>query len=198
MSIKIGVLGIQGAISEHVNMLNRSFAKLGINGDVISIRKGTDLEHIHGLIIPGGESTTISKLIQKMDIAKKIKELAGEGIPLFGTCAGLILFAKKGDMQTKKTNQKLLNLMDIGIDRNAFGRQRESFETEIWIDFLNSNFHAIFIRAPIIKEVWGNVKIEAKYQDKIVAASQDNLLVTAFHPELSEDTRIHEYFINMI
>jgi len=88
--------------------------------------------------------------------------------------------------------------MDIGIDRNAFGRQRESFETEIWIDFLNSNFHAIFIRAPIIKEVWGNVKIEAKYQDKIVVASQDNLLVTAFHPELTSDTRIHEYFINLI
>ena len=149
-------------------------------------------------IIPGGESTTISKLIQKMDIAKNIKEMASEGTPLFGTCAGLILFAKKGDTQTKKSNQRLLNLMDISINRNAFGRQRESFETEIEIDFLNSNFHAIFIRAPVIEETWGKVKIEAKYQDKIVAASQDTLLVTAFHPELTDDTRIHEYFINMI
>ena len=88
--------------------------------------------------------------------------------------------------------------MDISINRNAFGRQRESFETEIEINFLNSSFHAIFIRAPVIEETWGKVKIEAEYQDKIVAASQDTLLVTAFHPELTDDTRIHEYFINMI
>ena len=172
--------------------------KIGIKGRAISLRDSKDLENTHGIIIPGGESTTISKFIGNTNFKEKIEFLAKEGVPMFGTCAGLIMFAKKGDKETEKTNQSLLNLMDISINRNAFGRQKDSFETNIWVDFLSSHFKAVFIRAPIIENIWGKAKIEAKYNEKIVAASQENFLVTAFHPELTDDTRIHEYFINMI
>ncbi len=198
MSIKIGVLGIQGAIEEHISILDKTFSKLEIDGKTISIRNSNQLDNIDGLIIPGGESTTISKFIKKMNISNKIKKLSEKDIPLFGTCAGLVLFAKEINKENKNFDLDLLKLMDIKVKRNAFGSQRQSFEVGLWVSFLNSTYHAIFIRAPVIEKIWGKAKIVAKFRENIVAAEQNNLLVTSFHPELTEDTRIHEYFLKSI
>jgi len=150
-----------------------------------------------GVIIPGGESTTISRLIFRDNIADEILQIAAQGKPVMGTCAGLILLAKHGDEQVEKTDTKLLNLMDIWVKRNAFGRQRESFQ--VTLNFKGvGEFDAVFIRAPAITKVdESKVDVLATFEDYIVAARQDNILGLAFHPELTDDTRIHEYFIKM-
>ena len=148
------------------------------------------------IILPGGESTTISKLIHKSSVAEEIKKAAREGKPVMGTCAGSILLAKHGDEEVRKTKTKLLELMDIWVKRNAFGRQRESFQIKLDIKGIG-DFEAVFIRAPAILKVSSNVDILAKLDDYIVACQQDNILALSFHPELTDDTRIHEYFIKM-
>ena len=130
-------------------------------------------------------------------IAEIVIRRAGEGMPVWGTCAGLVLMAKKGDAQVKKTGQKLLELMDFEVERNAFGRQRESFEAELDVGGIKK-FPAVFIRGPAIANVWGECKVLARFGGKIVAAEQGNFLATAFHPELSEDARVHEYFLNKL
>jgi 5'-phosphate synthase pdxT subunit len=150
------------------------------------------------VIIPGGESTTIAKLLWRFGLHQRLVEMARTGLPIMGTCAGLVLLAKEGDDQVQKTETKLLGLMDMAVDRNAFGRQRESFEAELVIDGLDSPFPAVFIRAPVITRTWGECAVASRYNESIVMARQGNLMALSFHPELSRDTRIHEMLISMV
>lgn len=187
--MRIGVLALQGAFIEHERVLT----KLGC--DTVQIRKKEQLENIDGLIIPGGESTTIGKLMTEFQLLDTIKHRANEGMPVFGTCAGLILLAK----EIVASEQPRLGLMNIVAHRNAFGRQVDSFETDLDIKGIESGpFKAVFIRAPYIKEAGEGVNVLATVNDKIVFAKENNLLAAAFHPELTDDTRIHEYFLKMI
>jgi len=189
--LKIGVIGVQGAVSEHMQMLSQC------NSEAVWIRKGRELETVNALIIPGGESTTISRLLNESGMFNRIKELGEQGMPIFGTCAGLVLLAKEGCDQVQQTGQGLLGLMDMSVSRNAFGSQRESFEAQLDIGSIEE-YPGVFIRAPIIGKTWGNCKPIAQYEGRIVAAAQDNLLATSFHPELTDDKRIHEFFIDLI
>jgi len=190
--MKIGVLALQGAFIEHEKMLTR----LGV--EAVQVRLPRDLDDVEGAIIPGGESTTIGKLALQYNLIEPLRELAKAGKPLWGTCAGLIFMAKDVGR-----DQPLLGLMDVTVQRNAFGRQVDSFEASISIKGVDGDkpFHAIFIRAPLIESVGVGVEVLARVEkgdeEVIVAAQQGNLLVTSFHPELSNDDRFHRYFVNM-
>lgn len=188
MEKKIGVLAIQGAFREHRRILE----KIGVN--TVEVRSKNDLKGIEGLIIPGGESTAIGKQLERDGFGDKVIELAKQGIPVFGTCAGMILLSKEID----QSSQYSLKLMDTSVRRNAFGRQIASFEADIAVKGLGeTDFRAVFIRAPYILETGSQVEILAEYAGKIIFVRQGNILASSFHPELTEDTRIHEYFIKM-
>lgn len=192
--MKIGVLALQGDFAEHIAILEQ----IGI--EARQVRLPDHLEALDGLIIPGGESTTIGKLANDFNLIEPLKKF-GEGKAVWGTCAGAILLSKDARRQ-----QPLLSLMDITVERNAFGRQVASFEIDLDIPALNGldqegnrPFHAVFIRAPLIESVDGAVQILATLPDgSIVAAQQRNLLATSFHPELTQDDRIHRYFISLV
>lgn len=187
--MKIGVLALQGAFREHCWALERCGA------EAVEIRKPEELDDILGLVIPGGESTTIGKLMLEWGLMEKIRLRVGQGMAVYGTCAGMIMLAK----EIIGSDQPRLELMDIVVRRNAFGRQRESFEADMIVpEFGDKPLKAVFIRAPYIENAGVDVKIMAVVQDKIVIARQENLLVTAFHPELTGDDRIHKYFLSMI
>jgi 5'-phosphate synthase pdxT subunit len=193
---RVAVVGVQGDVEEHVLSARKAMERLGIRGEVKATRKYGIVSESDAVIIPGGESTTISKLIFRERISEEIIRLAENGNPVMGTCAGLILLSKHGDEQVEKTRTKLLGLMDIWVKRNAFGRQRESFQVRLDIKGIGF-FDAVFIRAPAITDVSSEVDVLARYEEFIVAAKQQNILALAFHPELTDDTRIHEYFIKM-
>ncbi len=193
---RIVVVGVQGDVEEHVLSAKKALEKLGIRGEAVATRKAGVVSESDAVIIPGGESTTISKLIFREGIAEEIIQLVKDGKPVMGTCAGLILLSMHGDEQVEKTKTKLLGLMDVWIKRNAFGRQRESFQVNVEIEGIGS-FDAVFIRAPAITKVGRDVDILARYEDYIIAARQKNILGLSFHPELTDDTRVHEYFIKM-
>jgi 5'-phosphate synthase pdxT subunit len=194
--MKIGAVGLQGAISEHLEAVKQSMENLKITGEVVWIKKFQQLGGIDGIIIPGGESTTIGKLMLDAGLFDEVKRLGKGGLPILGTCAGLILLAKKGDEQIIRTRQPLLELMDMKVVRNAFGRQRESFEADLDIPILGEKpFRGVFIRAPAVERVWRNARVIAKFQGKIVGVQQRNLIAVAFHPELTHDLRLHKYFI---
>jgi 5'-phosphate synthase pdxT subunit len=186
--MKIGVLGLQGAVAEHINMLEQA----GAEGVVI--KKTDQLDHIDGIVIPGGESTTIGKLMRTYGFIESLQQFSGQKKPIFGTCAGLIVIAKEIEGQ----DDAHLGLMDMKVARNAFGRQRESFETDLPIKDIDDNVRAVFIRAPLIKEVGQDVDVMGVYKDEIVAARQGHLLAASFHPELTDDYRMHAYFLNMV
>lgn len=195
---RIGVLALQGAFIEHIKTLR----SLGV--DAVEVRLPQELEKLSGLIIPGGESTTVGKLATTYGLVEPIKEMASGGKPVWGTCAGLIFLAQR----VEGIEQPLLGVMDLTVARNAFGRQVESFEADISVPALDAVsqpdekgrlFHAIFIRAPLITAVGDGVSVLSRLDNGgIVAARQGNLLVTAFHPELTSDTRFHRYFLAMI
>ena len=195
--INIGVIGIQGAISEHISSMKKALEESKTPGNVFTVRHTEDLENIDALVLPGGESTTISRFLFQSGLHNKILNLLEENnLPIMGTCAGCVLLAKK--IARKNEDAKLLKAMDMKVKRNAFGRQKESFEKEIDIQDLNEPYNAAFIRAPIIKKVWGKCKPVAKIENKIVMAKQDHLLAISFHPELTDDLRIHKYFLKII
>lgn len=188
--MKIGVLALQGAFIEHVKMLR----KLG--AEVVEVRLPHHLEGLDGLIIPGGESTTIGKLAVEYGLIDPLRDFARER-PTWGTCAGLIFLAK----DLGKDQQPILGLMDISVNRNAFGRQIDSFETDLQIPVLESDqpYHAVFIRAPVVTAVHNGVTILAQLtDDRIIAVQEGHLLGTAFHPELTDDLRFHQYFLNLV
>ena len=187
--MKIGVLALQGAFREHCWMLE----KCGTTA--VEIRKAEELDDVAGLVIPGGESTTIGKLMVEWGILEKVRSRASQGMAIYGTCAGMIMLAK----DILDSDQPRLGLMDVSVRRNGFGRQRESFEASMLVpEFGDEPVEAVFIRAPYIEQAGDHVKVMAVVNDKIVIARQDKMLVTAFHPELTEDDRIHRYFISMI
>lgn len=185
----IGVLDLQGAVREHLALIKAAGA------EARPVKTIAQLEGLDGLIIPGGESTTIGKLMVKYGFVDAIKQAAGGGLPIYGTCAGLILLAKR----ITEGTQPLLSLMDIEVRRNAFGRQLESFEDDFPVKGIEGEpFHGVFIRAPWIESVSDNVAVLAECRGHIVMARQGNLLGGAFHPELTSDIRVHAYFMQMI
>ncbi len=188
--MRIGILASQGAFVEHIAALRR------LKVEALPVRLPMELNGLDGLIIPGGESTAITKLMLSSNLTEEIKSLARKGMPIFGTCAGMIV------LSTKNSDQDVapLGLMDIIVKRNAFGRQVDSFETELSIPVLGKKpFPAVFIRAPLIERANSNVSILARLPDgTIVAARQGNLLVSAFHPELTDDLRFHRYFLDIV
>jgi len=196
--MRVGVIGVQGDVSEHVAAVRAAMAKGGFGGEVVVVRRGEDLAACHALTIPGGESTTIGKLLERTGLHGDIVRRAEEGLPILGTCAGCILLAKEGDRQVEQTRTKLLGLMDMAVDRNAFGRQRESFEADLAVDGLDRPFHGVFIRAPAITRTWDACKVAAKLEDVIVFARQGPLWAACFHPELSGDLRIHVAFLSQV
>lgn len=184
----IGVLALQGAFREHVKMLR------GCGAEGLEVRLPAQLEGADGLIIPGGESTTITKLMREYGFPESIKSFAASGRPVFGTCAGLIVLSDKIGGQ----KQKLLNLIDLDVMRNAYGRQIFSREVDLSMPFLGAeSFRAVFIRAPVILKAGKKVEVLATYQDRVVVARQKNILVSSFHPELTGDLRMHRYFLKM-
>jgi pyridoxal 5'-phosphate synthase pdxT subunit len=200
-NIKVGVLGIQGDIEENILSTAEALKKLNLRGTVESVRYSESIAELDGLILPGGESTVIGSLLSIQGkvfqtIEKKIKE----GMPVLGTCAGLIMLSKRTyDKVVGETKQKLFGMLDVVIERNAFGRQHESFEVDLKIPVLgNEPFRGIFIRSPIVNNVGESVTILTKLNDKIVAVKQNNIIGTSFHPELSTDRRLHELFIKDI
>jgi 5'-phosphate synthase pdxT subunit len=198
VTVDIGVIAVQGDVSEHVEAAQRALRESGLEGTVTAVRAAESIEHLDAMILPGGESTTISRLLDKFNMSGTIKKRAGEGMAIMGTCAGLIMLAKKGDIEVHKTGTKLLGLMDMKVKRNAFGRQRESFEAPIEVEGLTTPYRAVFIRAPAIEKVWGGCRVLASFEDTIVLARQDNILACAFHPELTEDIRVHTMFLEMV
>jgi 5'-phosphate synthase pdxT subunit len=196
---KIGVIAIQGNVSEHVTALEKTLAERGERGEVVPIKHRGIVESCDALAIPGGESTTIGRLMQRERMFEEIKTAVEENdIPILGTCAGLVLLAKEGGDEVAKTGQPLLGLMDTTVKRNAFGRQCESFEVLLPIKLFDEPFPAVFIRAPVITHAAATVEILATFDEHIVAARQGKLLALAFHPELTEDRRIHQYFFDLI
>ena len=188
MSVRIGVLALQGDFAEHGAMLGR------LGAETVEVRQPSDIDGIEGLIIPGGESTTIGKLMMRYNLREPIRDLAAAGTPIWGTCAGLILLARDVGR-----NQPLLDLLDITVERNAFGRQTDSFETDLEIDGISGGpFPAVFIRAPVVREVGPGVQVLSRLDDgTIVAVRHGRLFGTSFHPELTGDTRLHAGFVEM-
>ena len=189
--MKIGVLALQGAFAEHIAILER------LKIEVIPVRLPQQLEGLDGLIIPGGESTTITKLMVHYKLKHKIIELAKNNFPIFGTCAGMIVLARE---LSSSGGVEPAGVMDIKVNRNAFGRQVDSFETEISIPVLGEKpLTGVFIRAPLIESVGKEAEVLARLDDgTIVAARQGKLLVCSFHPELTDDTRFHHYFLDIV
>ena len=187
--MKVGVLALQGDFAEHQSVLDR------MGQESCQVRLPHDLEGIDGLIIPGGESTTFSHLMDIYDLKAAITRLAGQGVPIWGTCAGMIIMAR-GVTEDKPTP---MGLLDIHVERNGFGRQVDSFEADLMVEaFGPETFRAVFIRAPVIFSVGEGVEVLASLPDcRPVAVRQKNLLATCFHPELTSDTRFHRYFLDM-
>ena len=189
--MRIGVLALQGAFIEHIHMLR------ALGADAVEVRLPEQLHDLDGLIIPGGESTTIGKIAVQYHLIEPIRKMIAQGKAVWGTCAGMIMLAKDVGMR-----QPLVSMMDVKVKRNAFGRQVDSFEIDLNIPAINDDntapFHAIFIRAPLMESVGKHVLVLATLDDgTIVAARQDNMLATSFHPELTADARFHKYFLNM-
>jgi len=187
--MKIGVLALQGAFREHLDTLRA----IGVDGE--RVREPADLAHISGLILPGGESTTMRQLIERWGLRGPILDLAGRGAPIFGTCAGMIVLAT----EIAGGEPPILPLLDVTVERNAFGRQLDSFEAEIDVPILGGTpVHGVFIRAPIIDRTGPNVDILARLDDgRIVAVRERNIIATAFHPELAGETRFHRLVATM-
>jgi 5'-phosphate synthase pdxT subunit len=188
--MKIGVLAAQGAFAEHISIFHRAGAQ------AVPVRLPRDLEGLDGLVIPGGESTSIARLMHDYELAEQIKGLGREGLPVMGTCAGMVLLARK----VSNLFCEPLGLLDISVVRNAFGRQKESFETGLDIPVLGDGpFPSVFIRAPLVENVNNGVQVLSRLPDgAVVAVRQGRVIAAAFHPELTDDTRFHSYFMGVV
>jgi 5'-phosphate synthase pdxT subunit len=185
---KIGVLALQGAVREHQKILE------DLGAQTVAVKRKEQLAEIDGLVIPGGESTAIGKLLRKYELRQPILDFYAAGHPVFGTCAGLILIAK----HIKENDEPHLPLLDVTVQRNAFGRQVDSFEADLPIKGVAEDFRAVFIRAPLITAVGDEVEVLATVHDQVVAVQQGNLLGISFHPELTADKRLHAFFLDMV
>ena len=198
--LNIGVLAVQGDVVENIMATKMALEELGIEGIVNEIKYPEQISELDGIIIPGGESTVIGQLSLVNGSLKQIKEKITSGMPALGICAGMILLSKRvkdrvmGDM-----DQPLLDLLDVKVERNTFGRQRDSFESQISMEKIGiPKFQGVFIRAPSIVETGKNVEVISKFNEKIVAVKQGNIIGTSFHPELTDDLSLHKYFVNLI
>ena len=200
MSITIGVLAIQGDVAENVLATQNALEQSNVSGKVVEVKTPQDVQKIDGLILPGGESTMMGQLSMVNGSLKQIKEKISAGMPVFGICAGLIMLSKNAsDKIVGNMDQPLLDLIDVTVERNSFGRQQESFEAKVSMDSLGiSDFNGVFIRAPSISQLGDGVEAISKFNDKVVAVKKGNILCTAFHPELTQDVSLHKYFVNMV
>ncbi|MDC0041897.1 pyridoxal 5'-phosphate synthase glutaminase subunit PdxT [Candidatus Nitrosopelagicus sp.] len=198
--IKIGILAVQGDVTENFLATMASMSELGIDGTVVQVKTIEQISELDGLIIPGGESTVIGQMSLVNGGLKKIKEKIESGMPVFGICAGMIFLSKNSkDKVVGKVEQPLLDVLDVKIERNSFGRQKDSFEANISMEPIGiSSFNGVFIRAPSVSETGSDVEILAKFNEKIVAVKQGNILATAFHPELTRNISLHKSFVKLV
>lgn len=193
--IKVGVLALQGDVEEHVKATKIAIERLNVKGEVLEVKKIDDLLNVQALVIPGGESTTIGKLLLRRNMLETLRDRIKLGMPVLATCAGLILLAKNiKDRVVGVTGQPSIGVLDVEVIRNAFGRQRESFEIDLEVKGIGI-IRAVFIRAPAITKVGGSVEVLARLNKYIVAVREGNILALAFHPEVTNDTKVHEFFI---
>jgi len=199
MSLNLGVLSIQGDILENILSVEAAIDALGIDGTVTSVRTPDEISKVDGLVIPGGESTTIGQLSKFNGSLKILKEKIEQGMPVLGICAGMVLLSNNAnDKVVGKIDQPLLEILDIKLERNSFGRQRESFESDISLTSLGiPTFNGVFIRAPSISDVGSDVEVLSKFNEKIIAVKKNNVIGVAFHPELTSDISLHKYFVNL-
>ena len=200
MSLNVGILSIQGDVQENLLSTKAAFDELGINGNITQVKTPNEISQLDGLIIPGGESTTIGQLSLVNGSLKVLKEKIENGMPVLGICAGMIMLSKTADDRVVgKTDQVLLNILDIKLQRNSFGRQQDSFESDISMDSIGiPKFNGIFIRAPSVSDVGSDVEILSKFNEQIIAVKKGNVIGTAFHPELTTDVSLHKYFVNLV
>ena len=199
MSLNLGVLSIQGDVNENILSIKAAIDALDIDGTVTSVRTPDEISKVDGLVIPGGESTTIGQLSLFNGAFITLKDKIEQGMPVLGICAGMILLSKTvKDKVVGKIDQPLLNILDIKLERNSFGRQRESFESDISLNSIGiPTFNGVFIRAPSISDVGSDVEILSKFNEKIIAVKKNNIIGVAFHPELTSDISLHKYFVNL-
>jgi 5'-phosphate synthase pdxT subunit len=199
MSLNFGVLSIQGDVNENILSIKAAIDALDIDGTVTSVRTPDEISKVDGLVIPGGESTTIGQLSLFNGAFITLKDKIEQGMPVLGICAGMILLSKTvKDKVVGKIDQPLLNILDIKLERNSFGRQRESFESDISLNSIGiPTFNGVFIRAPSISDVGSDVEILSKFNGKIIAVKKNNVIGVAFHPELTSDISLHKYFVNL-
>jgi 5'-phosphate synthase pdxT subunit len=197
--LTVGVLGFQGDIEENIAATEQAMKEMEIDGEVKVVRYPHEFDELDGLIMPGGESTVQSTLAAIQQSLPAIKKRIGEGMPVLGTCAGMIMLSKRAfDRVVGDTKQKLMGNLDIVIERNAFGRQNDSFETDMEIpSFGKEPFRGVFIRAPAVSEVGAGVEVVAKFKNRVVAVRQGSIMGTAFHPELAGDSRMHKQVLRM-
>ena len=198
--LQIGILAVQGDIEENLSATNLALKDLGFEGKAVAVKYADEIGKVDGLILPGGESTVIGTLAKLSGATQVIKDRIDDGMPVLGTCAGMIMLAKRAyDKVVGETQQQLLNVLDIVVERNAFGRQSDSFEADLKIKMIgDESFKGVFIRAPIVTETGKGVDVVTTINSKIVAVKQGNVIGTAFHPELSGDTRLHRYFAQLV
>jgi pyridoxal 5'-phosphate synthase pdxT subunit len=199
--MKIGILAIQGDIEENIEATTRALSSMSLKGKVMPVRYADDIRKVNGLILPGGESTAIGHMLAlNPEMSHTLQERLSNGMPALGICAGMIVLAKKAyDMAVGEINQHLLNVLDIVVERNSFGRQHESFETDLAIDGLGADpFKGVFIRAPSVKSVGRQVRVLGRLAEKVIAVQQGSLIGTSFHPELSGDARFHMRLIKEV
>src|SRR6187200_3372935 len=200
--VTIGIFGVQGDVEENIAATEEALRHMKVRGTVELVRYSEEIEKIDSLILPGGESTAISTLatIQGGGTLQTIKRLVSNGMPVMGTCAGMIMLSRRAyDRVIGETKQQLMGNLDIVVERNAFGRQNDSFEVDLQIPFLGKDdFKCVFIRSPIVREVGKEVEVIATFNNKIVAVKQKNIFGTSFHPELSGDDRLHRQFIKTV
>jgi pyridoxal 5'-phosphate synthase pdxT subunit len=190
-ALTIGVLAVQGDVREHVRVLTE------LGAHAYGIRRPTELAHLDGLVIPGGESTTMDKLVRAFDLYDPLRALIAEGLPVYGSCAGMIMLADR--IAEPRPGQQTLGGLDVTVRRNAFGRQVDSFEEDLDFAGLDDGpLRAVFIRAPWVEEAGDGVEVLARAAGRIVAVRQGPLLATSFHPEVTGDTRVHELFVDII
>lgn len=184
---RVGVLAVQGAFARHVEVMGE------LGADAVEIRQPRDLDGVDALIMPGGESTTMSMLLERIGLFDPIAEMLDRGVPAFGTCAGMILLS--GEVLDGRPDQRCFATMDLSVRRNGYGRQIDSFESDLAVDGLDDDFRAVFIRAPVIERLGGDVDVLASVDDQPVLCRQGAAMVASFHPELSNDMRLHELFL---
>ena len=199
MTLRLGVLAIQGDVYENVSSLRDSVSELGLDAIVCMVKTPEQIAELDGMVIPGGESTTIGRLLLANKSLDQIKLKVASGMPVLGICAGMVLLAgNTHDKTVGKTEQPLLGFLDVDLERNSFGRQRESFETDISLDSINVKCTGVFIRAPAITSAPNDVEVLGKLDEKIIAVKKGNIVGISFHPELTENLSVHKYFVNLV